>query len=29
MDHAVMTDPKAITADARRRLQLMIGKYLG
>lgn len=29
MEHAVMTDPLAISADARRRLQLMIGKYLG
>ena len=29
MEHAVMTDPLAISADARRRLQLMIGKYHG
>ncbi len=29
MQHAVMTHPNAITADARRRLQLLIGKYLG
>ncbi len=29
MEHAVMTAPSAITADARRRLDLLIGKYLG
>ncbi len=29
MQHAVMTHPSEITADARRRLQLLIGKYLG
>ena len=29
MEHAVMTHHKAITSDARRRLQLLIGKYLG
>jgi len=29
MKYAVITDPKAITADARRRLELLIGKYLG
>jgi 5'-methylthioadenosine phosphorylase len=29
MEHAVMTAPDAITADARRRLDLLIGKYLG
>ena len=29
MRHAVITHPDAITADARRRLQLLIGKYLG
>ncbi|MBL8729427.1 MAG: S-methyl-5'-thioadenosine phosphorylase [Planctomycetes bacterium] len=29
MQHALITQPQAITADARRRLQLLIGKYLG
>jgi 5'-methylthioadenosine phosphorylase len=29
MQHAVMTSRDAITADARRRLHLLIGKYLG
>lgn len=29
MEHAVMTHPTAITADARRRLSLLIGRYLG
>lgn len=29
MQHAVMTAPDAITEDARRRLDLLIGKYLG
>jgi 5'-methylthioadenosine phosphorylase len=29
MQHAVMTHPDAISADARRRLQLLIGQYLG
>jgi 5'-methylthioadenosine phosphorylase len=29
MQHAVMTHKDAISADARRRLQLLIGKYLG
>jgi 5'-methylthioadenosine phosphorylase len=29
MRHAVITHPDAIGADARRRLQLLIGKYLG
>jgi 5'-methylthioadenosine phosphorylase len=29
MQHAVMTHRDAIGADARRRLQLLIGKYLG
>jgi 5'-methylthioadenosine phosphorylase len=29
MQHAVMTGRDAITADAKRRLQLLIGKYLG
>lgn len=29
MQYAVMTHPSAITPDARRRLQLLIGKYLG
>jgi 5'-methylthioadenosine phosphorylase len=29
MRHAVITHPEAISADARRRLQLLIGKYLG
>ena len=29
MEHAVMTAPDKITADARRRLELLIGKYLG
>lgn len=29
MQHAVMTQKAAITADAARRLQLLIGKYLG
>jgi 5'-methylthioadenosine phosphorylase len=29
MQHAVITHPEAITADARRRLQLLIGEYLG
>jgi 5'-methylthioadenosine phosphorylase len=29
MQHAVMTAKDAISADARRRLQLLIGKYLG
>ncbi|HEX6812877.1 MAG TPA: S-methyl-5'-thioadenosine phosphorylase [Planctomycetota bacterium] len=29
MQHAVITQRSAISADARRRLQLLIGKYLG
>lgn len=29
MEHAIITHPDAITADARRRLQLLIGRYLG
>jgi len=29
MQHAVMTHKDAITADARRRLQLLIGQYIG
>jgi 5'-methylthioadenosine phosphorylase len=29
MRHALITHPDAIGADARRRLQLLIGKYLG
>ncbi|MFN7590579.1 MAG: S-methyl-5'-thioadenosine phosphorylase [Planctomycetota bacterium] len=29
MQHAIITHKDAITADARRRLQLLIGKYLG
>jgi 5'-methylthioadenosine phosphorylase len=29
MQHAIITHADAITADARRRLQLLIGKYLG
>lgn len=29
MQHAIITHPSAITADARRRLQLLIGQYLG
>jgi 5'-methylthioadenosine phosphorylase len=29
MQHALITPPQSITADARRRLQLLIGKYLG
>ena len=29
MQHAVMTHKDAISADARRRLQLLIGKYIG
>ncbi len=29
MEHAVMTAPDAITKDARRRLDLLVGKYLG
>ena len=29
MQHAIMTSKEAISADARRRLQLLIGKYLG
>jgi 5'-methylthioadenosine phosphorylase len=29
MQHAIMTNKDAISADARRRLQLLIGKYLG
>ena len=29
MEHAVMTAPDRITPDARRRLELLIGKYLG
>lgn len=29
MQHAVMTHKDAITPDARRRLQLLIGKYIG
>jgi 5'-methylthioadenosine phosphorylase len=29
MQHAVMTHPDAISPDARRRLQLLIGRYLG
>jgi 5'-methylthioadenosine phosphorylase len=29
MQHALMTSRDAITADSRRRLQLLIGKYLG
>ena len=28
MEHAVITAPEAISADARRRLQLLIGKYV-
>ena len=29
MEHAVMTAPDRVTADARRRLALLIGKHLG
>lgn len=29
MAHAIITQPQAISADARRRLQLLIGEYLG
>ena len=29
MEHAVMTAPDQITPDARRRLELIVGKYLG
>jgi 5'-methylthioadenosine phosphorylase len=29
MQHAVMTAPGRVSADARRRLELLIGKYLG
>jgi len=29
MQHAIITQRSAITADARRRLQLLIGRYLG
>jgi 5'-methylthioadenosine phosphorylase len=29
MQHAIMTNKDAISADARRRLQLLIGQYLG
>lgn len=29
MQHAIITQPQAVSADARRRLQLLIGKYLG
>jgi 5'-methylthioadenosine phosphorylase len=29
MQHALITQPQAVSADARRRLQLLIGKYLG
>ena len=29
MEHAIITAPEAITPDARRRLDLLIGKYLG
>ncbi|MBL9079893.1 MAG: S-methyl-5'-thioadenosine phosphorylase [Planctomycetes bacterium] len=29
MQHALITHPNAVSADARRRLQLLIGKYLG
>jgi 5'-methylthioadenosine phosphorylase len=29
MEHAIITHPDAITPDARRRLQLLIGRYLG
>jgi 5'-methylthioadenosine phosphorylase len=29
MEHAIITAPEAISADARRRLDLLIGKYLG
>jgi 5'-methylthioadenosine phosphorylase len=29
MQHAIMTAKEAITPDARRRLQLLIGKYIG
>jgi 5'-methylthioadenosine phosphorylase len=29
MANAIMTSPERVTADARRRLQLLIGKYLG
>ena len=29
MQHAMLTHREAISADARRRLQLLIGKYLG
>ena len=28
MEHAIMTSRDAITADARRRLELLIGRYL-
>ena len=29
MQHAIITQKDAISADAKRRLQLLIGKYLG
>jgi len=29
MQHALITQPGAVSADARRRLQLLIGRYLG
>jgi 5'-methylthioadenosine phosphorylase len=29
MEHAILTSPDCITADARRRLQVLLGKYLG
>jgi hypothetical protein len=29
MQHAVMTAKDRVSADARRRLQLLVGKYLG
>ena len=29
MEHALITQKQAITADAKRRLQLLIGRYLG
>ncbi|MCC7065229.1 MAG: S-methyl-5'-thioadenosine phosphorylase, partial [Planctomycetes bacterium] len=29
MQHSLITQPGAISADARRRLQLLIGQYLG
>jgi 5'-methylthioadenosine phosphorylase len=27
--HALITDPKAVPADARKKLELLVGKYLG